>query len=176
VTEEIQTSTPESQDYETSATPDDILEIRTWLRLLTCTTMIERRIRTLLTSTFDTTLPRFDVMAQLEREPEGLTMGQLSRRMMVSNGNVTGLVDRLVKEGLVERIAVPGDRRANIVRLTEDGLDNFGNMTPVHHAFLHDMLSSIGRQDLEGLYELLGRLKRSIRAAEEAEQAQKENA
>jgi len=155
------------EDRETTLTPDAVLEIRAWLRLLTCTTMIERHIRTLLTKRFETTLPRFDALAQLERCPDGLTMGQLSRRMMVSNGNVTGVVDRLAEDGLVERIAIPGDRRANRVRLTIKGRKIFGRMTPAHHAHVHAMLADVVPADLETLHALLGTLKASILAAEE---------
>ncbi len=95
--------------------------LRLWLRLLTCTMLIEGRIRSRLRERFATTLPRFDLMAQLERHPEGLRMGELSRRMMVTGGNVTGITAALVAEGLVERRAIPGDRRAHAVRLTAAG-------------------------------------------------------
>ncbi len=86
--------------------------LRLWLRLLTCTLTIERRVRARLRERFAMTLPRFDLMAQLERHPEGLKMGELSRRLMVTSGNVTGLTDQLVREGLVERTPIPADRRA----------------------------------------------------------------
>ena len=84
--------------------------LRLWLRLLTCTQLIEKQVRGQLREQFDTTLPRFDLMAQLERNPDGLKMNELSRRMMVTGGNVTGITDQLVAEGLVERIDVAGDR------------------------------------------------------------------
>ena len=86
--------------------------LRLWLRLLTCTLLIERSVKTRLRESFAMTLPRFDLMAQLERAPGGLKMSELSRRLMVTGGNVTGLTDQLVGEGLVERRRVPGDRRA----------------------------------------------------------------
>ena len=85
--------------------------LRLWLRLLTCTQLIETQVRTHLREQFDTTLPRFDLMAQLERAPDGLKMNELSRRMMVTGGNVTGITDQLERDGLVERVAVLGDRR-----------------------------------------------------------------
>ena len=93
-------------------------ELRLWLRLLTCTTLIEGEVRRRLRDEFDVTLPRFDLMAQLDKAPDGMTLGELSQRMMVSNGNVTGLVERLVAQGLLDRRASPNDRRAQIVSLT----------------------------------------------------------
>ena len=91
--------------------------LRLWLRLLTCTQLIEKQVRSHLRAQFDTTLPRFDLMAQLERAPDGMKMKELSRRMMVTSGNITGITDQLVAEGLVERMDVEGDRRAYLVRL-----------------------------------------------------------
>ena len=90
-------------DRETAARPDDHRALRLWLRMLTCTQLIERQVRNQLRLRFSTTLPRFDLMSQLERHPEGLKMNELSRRMMVTGGNITGITDQLVKEGLVQR-------------------------------------------------------------------------
>ena len=103
-------------------------ELRLWLRMLTLTQLVEKQVRTQLREQFDTTLPRFDLMAQLERNPEGLKMNELSRRMMVTGGNVTGITDQLVAEGVVERMEVDGDRRAYRVRLTARGRKVFGEM------------------------------------------------
>ena len=108
-----------SLDHESRIEHDDHQAIRLWLRLLTCTNLIERHLRNRLRSEFDITLPRFDLMAQLAREPEGLTMGDLSQRMMVSGGNVSGIATQLEKEGLISREPVPGNRRAFCVTLTE---------------------------------------------------------
>src|SRR5437667_10369999 len=96
-------------------------ELRLWLRLLTCTTLIEEEVRKRLRKRFDTTLPRFDLMAQLDRAARGMTLSDLSKRMMVSNGNVTGLVDRLVELGHVFRRTSDSDRRSQIVSLTTQG-------------------------------------------------------
>src|SRR2546430_15047880 len=95
--------------------------LRIWLRLLTCTNLVERQVRSRLRERFSTTLPRFDLMAQLERHPEGLKMNDLSRRLMVTGGNVTAIVDQLEKDGLVGRLEEPADRRAFRVRLTKTG-------------------------------------------------------
>jgi DNA-binding MarR family transcriptional regulator len=138
--------------------------LRLWLRLLTCTMMIERRIRSRLRERFATTLPRFDLMAQLERVPEGLRMGELSRRMMVTGGNVTGITDQLVAEGLVERRPIPGDRRALAVRLTAEGRRAFDAMAAEHETWIVELLGDLGAADRERLHALLGRLKTTIRA------------
>ncbi|MEO8859569.1 MAG: MarR family transcriptional regulator, partial [Burkholderiaceae bacterium] len=103
-------------------------ELRLWLRMLTCTQLVEKQVRGELRAQFDTTLPRFDLMAQLERTRDGVKMNELSRRMMVTGGNVTGITDQLAAEDLVERIAVPGDRRAYRVRLTNRGRKLFSDM------------------------------------------------
>ena len=156
-----ETAAREPDDFETSLTKDDRMDLRVWIRLLTCSNMIEREVRQNLREEFDITLPRFDLLAQLERAPGGLTMGELSRRLMVTNGNVTGLIDRLVGEGLVERQPAPSDRRAQMVRLTPAGKAAFHGMAPVHQIWIHGMLEGLGRDELEALHDLLGKLKDS---------------
>lgn len=161
------TAPPRRGDFETALAGDAGLDLRVWLRLLTCSTLIERDVRQRLRAEFDFTLPRFDLLAQLDRAPEGLTMGTLSRRLMVSNGNVTGLIDRLVTEGLVERQPAPGDRRAQLVRLTVEGKRAFDRMTPAHAAWIDEMFGGLERADKTALYELLGRLKLSLAPADD---------
>ncbi len=153
-------------DFETSLSGDDGLDLRVWLRLLTCSTLIERQVRQRLREQFDITLPRFDLLAQLDRAPDGLTMGVLSRRLMVSNGNVTGLIDRLVAEDLVERQPAPGDRRAQLVRLTQDGKRAFDRMTPAHAAWIRELFASLDRKAQITLFESLAELKTSLANAE----------
>jgi DNA-binding MarR family transcriptional regulator len=152
-------------DFETALSGDAGLDLRVWLRLLTCSTLIERQVRQRLREEFDFTLPRFDLLSQLDRAPEALTMGTLSRRLMVSNGNVTGLIDRLVAEGLVARQPAPGDRRAQLVRLTRAGKRAFDRMTPAHAAWIDEMFRGLDRTEKTALYELLGRLKLSLAPA-----------
>ncbi len=154
-------------DYETALAQGERLEIRLWLRLLTCTNLIEGRVRRGLRQDFDTTLPRFDLMAQLDRAPDGLSLSQLSRRLMVSNGNVTGLVERLVAEGLVESRPDPGDRRTQLVRLTAAGHTAFQAMTPVHERWIAELMAGLSRAEMAQLHELLAKLKRSAAAAQE---------
>lgn len=141
-------------------------DLRIWLRLLACTNLIEARVRKGLREQFETTLPRFDLMAQLDRAPGGLTMGELSRRLMVSNGNVTGLIDRLVAEGMVERRTDETDRRAQLVRLTVAGKRAFDAMTPVHQAWIAEALTPLDTADKARLLDLLAKLKSALTTEE----------
>ena len=133
--------------------------LRLWLRMLTCTQLIEKQVRSQLRAQFDTTLPRFDLMAQLERAPEGLKMKDLSRRMMVTSGNITGITDQLVAEGLVERLEVEGDRRAYLVRLTPKGREQFIDMARQHEHWIVEAFAALGERDIITLYRLLGKVK-----------------
>jgi DNA-binding MarR family transcriptional regulator len=143
-------------------------ELRLWLRLLTCTTMIEGEIRTRLRERFDVTLPRFDLMAQLEKEPGGLTLGDLSRRMMVSNGNITGLVERLAELGLIERIPHPTDRRAAYVRLTDAGHATFAEMAHEHGEWVAELSAGLAPQEIATMLRLLSKMKASVRGSIDA--------
>jgi DNA-binding MarR family transcriptional regulator len=146
-------------DRETIARSDDHRALRIWLRLLTCTQMIERVVRSRLRERFGTTLPRFDLMAQLERHPEGLLMNELSRLLMVTGGNVTAIVDQLAKEGLVERMDEPADRRAFRIRLTRGGEKAFADMAVAHEEWVVDMLSGLTRREQDDLLRLLAKAK-----------------
>jgi DNA-binding MarR family transcriptional regulator len=149
-------------DLESRAHDSQHEALRLWLRLLTCTQMIEARVRGGLRQSFATTLPRFDLMAQLERNPCGLKMGELSRRMMVTGGNVTGITDQLVAEGLVERRPIPEDRRALLVRLTPRGRQAFARMAAAHESWIVDMLGGLSAPERRNLHALLGKLKMAV--------------
>ncbi|MFD2264920.1 MarR family winged helix-turn-helix transcriptional regulator [Lacibacterium aquatile] len=136
--------------------------LRLWLRLLATTRLIEGEIRSRLRSDFDQTLPRFDVMAQLNAAPNGLSMSDLSTRLMVSNGNVTGIVDRLVQEDLVSRTAAPGDRRSLVVRLTEAGQKSFDAMAVVHEDWISELTQGLDAATVRELGQMLATLKHSI--------------
>ena len=146
-------------DLEARAHSEHPDELRLWLRLLTCTQLIEKHLRTELRLQFDTTLPRFDLMAQLERVPEGLRMNELSRRLMVTGGNVTGITDQLEAEGLVERVPVEGDRRAFHVRLTPAGRQQFQAMAQAHEQWIVDAFAGLTSAEIRTLHQLLGRVK-----------------
>ncbi len=151
-------------DPETRVTHHDHEALRLWLRLLACTMLVERHIKARLRARFRVSLPRFDLMAQLERAPEGLRMSELSRRLMVSGGNVTGHVDQLVAEGLVERRDVPGDRRASAVALTPRGRDAFLAMAREHEAWIVELTAGLPAGDRAKLHQLLGRFKQTLPA------------
>lgn len=155
-------------DHEARAHAEHPEALRLWLRLLTCTQLIERQLRTALREQFDTTLPRFDLMAQLERVPEGLRMSELSRRLMVTSGNVTGLTDQLVAEGLVERVAVEGDRRVWRVRLTEEGQRVFADMAHAHEQWVVQALEALTPGEIDTLHRLLGKVKTHVRSLQGA--------
>ncbi|MGJ7510500.1 MarR family winged helix-turn-helix transcriptional regulator [Variovorax sp. GT1P44] len=146
-------------DLEARAHSEHPDELRLWLRLLTCTQLIEKQVRNELREQFTTTLPRFDLMSQLERSPDGLKMNELSRRMMVTGGNVTGITDQLVTEGLVERVDVAGDRRAWRVRLTARGRKLFNDMAEQHEAWICDAFSALSPKEISQLHKLLGKVK-----------------
>lgn len=163
------TCRPERQDYESGIDHADGMELRVWLRLLTCTNLIDAEVRQKLGTEFDTTLPRFDILAQLYRTGEALSMGELSRRLMVTNGNVTGLIDRLVKDGHVERRPAPNDRRMQLVQMTDAGRAFFETCAGDHRHWISGMMGTLSGDEMNRLFELLGKLKGSIIAAETAD-------
>ncbi len=136
--------------------------LRLWLRALSFTSMVEQRIRSLLHADFDVTLPRFDVMAALYDAPADLSMGEVSRRLMVSNGNVTGIVERLEREGLVWRRINPDDRRSQLVRLTDSGRTTFEEMAEAHEGWISSMLAGLSEEEVEQLKYLIGKAKQSV--------------
>ena len=160
-------------DAETTAAErpgDHKAELRLWLRLLTCTNLIEGEIRRRLRDSFDVTLPRFDLMAQLDKTPSGMTLGELSSRMMVSNGNVTGLVERLVTDGMLTRRAAPNDRRAQIVSLTAEGRRTFRAMARTHEGWIAEIFAGLSTTETETLMRMLAKTKTSAGDAISAEQ------
>ena len=138
--------------------------LRLWLQLFSCTATVERHVRERLRERFDITLPRFDMMAQLDREPKGLKMSELSRRLMVTGGNVTGLTDQLVAEGLVVRRGIPGDRRAYNIRLTPKGKRQFDQMAADHEEWIVALLADVPLDDRVALHAALVELKAAIAA------------
>jgi DNA-binding MarR family transcriptional regulator len=146
-------------DREFIARREDHSALRIWLRLLTCTQLIERRVRSGLRGEFGTTLPRFDLMAQLERHREGLKMNELSRLLMVTGGNVTAIVDQLEKEGLVERLDKPDDRRAFRICLTRSGEKSFAEMARTHEQWIVQLLGGLSRREQDELLRLLAKVK-----------------
>ncbi|MDP3546855.1 MAG: MarR family transcriptional regulator [Phreatobacter sp.] len=140
-------------------------ELRLWLRLLTCTTMIEREIRRRLAERFQITLPRFDLLAQLDRSPDGMTLGEISRRMMVTNGNVTGLVARIVEQGYVEKRRDTLDGRVHRIAMTEKGHEEFGRMAREHGIWMRELLSGLDPTEREVMMGLLAKTKAGVARA-----------
>ena len=153
-----------ARDHESRVQDEHHQALKLWLRLLSCTTRVEGAIRNRLRSEFATTLPRFDLMAQLERQPEGLTMGELSQRMMVTGGNVTGITDQLEAEGLVRRAPHPSDRRAFAVQLTAAGKRQFRRMAATHEQWVIELLAGWSAPEKTQLQALLGSLKQHLAA------------
>jgi DNA-binding MarR family transcriptional regulator len=153
----------EIEDQELRAHEDHHASLRLWLRLLSCTSFIEDIIRQNLRNQFDISLPRFDLMAQLERHRDGLTMGELSRRMMVSGGNITAIVDQLEKEQLVQRQVALADRRSFKVLLTPLGRKSFSQMAIAHEQWVIEIFSELSDHHQKQLANILGNLKVRIR-------------
>ena len=136
--------------------------LRTWLRMLSCETVIEQQLRTLLRENFSVTLPQFDVLSELERAGDPLTMSQLSKELMVSNGNVTGVIDRLEKTGFAKRVRAEHDRRVQYIELTPKGRKEFDKMAAQHERWLADLLSDLSLPEMSKLQELLLKTRQSV--------------
>lgn len=139
-------------------------ELRLWLRLLTCATLIETQIRGRLREEFDVTLPRFDLMAQLDRAQAGMTLSELSRRMMVTNGNVTHIVQKLLASGDIARQKAEHDQRIQVISLTSKGRAEFRRMAGAHADWVADLFGALDADERARLMGLLGKLKASIGA------------
>ena len=149
-------------DHETRLVESDHHSLKLWLRLLTCSSLIEKRLRDELRLSFDMTLPRFDFLSQLERAPDGLTMGELSKRMMVSGGNISGIAAQLVDEGLIDRCQVPSNRRTFVVTLTQKGRNEFDTIAKAHERWVIEMLGQVDQDDAKQLMNLLLKVKNTL--------------
>jgi DNA-binding MarR family transcriptional regulator len=143
-------------------------EFRFWLHLLACTTLIETEIRRQFREEFNFTLARFEVLAQLEREPGGLVLGELPKRLMVTAGSLTPIIDRLVADGYITRTPSTIDRRVQIVCLTVEGRKAFRRMAKKHGLWLKALLEPFSREKLERMTEELGELKGMLKKAPKA--------
>jgi DNA-binding MarR family transcriptional regulator len=145
--------------------PHDRAPIRLWLRLLACSTMIEAELRRRFREEFDFTIPRFEVLAQLDREPGGLVLGELPKRLMVSAGNLTPIVDRLVSDGFITRTPSSLDRRVQIVCLTIEGRKAFRRMARKHATWLAALVERLPREQIDGMIDQLDALKAAVKGA-----------
>jgi DNA-binding MarR family transcriptional regulator len=141
---------------------DERTSVRLWLRLLSCTTAIEKVVQRRLANHFGTTLPRFDILAALERKGAGMTMSELSRALLVSNGNVTAVVRTLADAGHVTVAPLPSDRRASLVQLTGAGRRHFSEVADAHHEWIDGLLAELPGEDRQVLFAALGRLRQSL--------------
>ena len=154
---------PATVDFETRLASTDHAALRLWLRLLTCTQLIEKRVRNHLRTDFNTTLPRFDLMAQIAKEPGGMKMSELSERMMVTGGNITMIVDQLVSEKLVERFAVQGDKRATKIAMTAQGHRQFALMAHDHEDWIIESFEGLSAKEIAQLHALLAKVKSHVK-------------
>ncbi len=151
----------------------EVKKLALWIRLISNSNIIEKEIRNLFRSEFGVTLPRFDLMSALYREPGGLTMGELSKRMLVSNGNVTGIVDRLQKEGLVKRWVLPTDRRIYSAGLTQKGRNDFKILADRHRQWIGDILGGLKDDEVTPMIEMMDRVREVLKVRNENKRAKK---
>ena len=159
-----------SEERQDEVSSDIQLDLRTWLKLLTCTTLIGGELRRQLREQFEFTLPRFDMLAQLDREPGGLVLTELSKRLMVSPGNVTPIMNRLLEEGYITRATSSLDRRVQIVCLTAEGRKKFRRMAKKHGQWVNAMMGGLELEERRALSGLLDRLKGNLRAGDFSDQ------
>ena len=136
--------------------------LRLWLRILTCSQMVEQEIRTMLRGKFDTTLPRFELLAALDRVPDGLTMGELSRWLMVTKGNVTGIAERLSEDGYIKRQPTSTDRRSFCVTLTSRGKKAFKKMESEYERLLERLFTDASLDDIDNFAGILAKVKEVV--------------
>lgn len=146
--------------------PDDHHDqLRLWLRLFSVTRLMENEVRSRLQTEFDVTFPRFDILSQLYRVPGGLILGELSQRLMVSPGNITSVIKRLMDDGLIVRAQNPDDRRENIVQMTALGREKFIEMAAANEEWIRNLAKDLSPADLRSLLALLQKMKTSVRRA-----------
>ena len=137
--------------------------LRLWLRLLTCESILTHHVRTKLREEFGITLPQFDVLAELDHVESPQTMTELSNNLMVSNGNITGVVDRLVRDNFVERHPSPGDRRVQLIALSEKGIKEFQNMASQHEKWIGDSFAEMEMEDIQQITKLLNKANNNLK-------------
>lgn len=148
--------------------PRDKEGVRAWLRLVYCAQMVEQEIRTMLREKFDSTLPRFELMAALDRVADGITMGELSRWLMVTKGNITGIAERLSEDGFIAREPTPTDRRSFIVRLTARGSSEYKRMETEYERLLEEIFAELSLEESDQFMGLLARIKEGVQRRHEA--------
>ena len=156
------TTKNEDTGHEARVKKNDHIELKLWLRLFSCSTQIEDQIKQRLRDQFQISLARFDYMAQLYREPHGLSMSDLSNNLMVTKGNITGLTDELENDGLVVRQASPDDRRSWVIQLTPQGNTQFSKMAHEHEKWILEFFSELEPKLIQQMYQLLGTIRQHV--------------
>ena len=151
--------------------PRDKEGLRLWLRIVSCSQMVEQEIRTMLREKYDTTLPRFELMAALDRVPDGLTMGELSGWLMVTKGNVTGIAERLSEDGYIKRTPTPTDRRSFCVTLTPKGKKHFKEIENAYEQLLDRLFAEVSLDDSDMFTGVLARVKETVEEIRDEERA-----
>lgn len=151
-----------TKDLETRVAGTSHQDLRLWLRILTIHKLINNEVRRRLREDFGMSLSRFDLLAQLDGAPNGMRMGELSKRLMVTTGNITGLADELEADGLLERLPDPSNRRASLARMTAKGRKAFGAAAKANETWIEDFFSSLSAADKAAMFDILGRQKRSV--------------
>ena len=136
--------------------------LRLWLRIVSCTQLVEQEIRTMLREKFDMTLPRFELLSALDRVADGLTMSELSRWLMVSKGNVTGIAERLSEDGFIVREPTPTDRRSFVVTMTEKGRKAYKEMELEYEKLLDKLFDDLTLDDSDMFAGMLAKIKESV--------------
>jgi DNA-binding MarR family transcriptional regulator len=147
--------------------PRDKDGLRLWLRIVACTQMVEQEIRIMLREKYAMTLPRFELLAALDRVPDGLTMGELSRWLMVTKGNITGIAERLSEDGFIKRQPTPTDRRSFVVTLTPRGRKLFKQMETEYERLLDEVFAEISIDDFDSFTGVLAKVKEVIETIRE---------
>lgn len=145
-----------TEDFETRGANTDHIDLRLWLRMMALQKMIVNELRRRLRASSGMSLSRFDFMSQLDSTKVGMRMGELSDRLMVTTGNITGLADELEADGLIERLADPSSRRASLVRQTPKGRKQFRAAAKAHEAWIAEFFSVLSKKDKKILLELIG--------------------
>ena len=149
--------------------PSEKEGLRLWLRIVSCTQMVEQEIRTMLRDKFDTTLPRFELLSALDRVPDGLSMGELSSWLMVTKGNVTGIAERLSEDGFIKRNPTPTDRRSFCVTLTPKGKKLYKEMEEEYELLLDRLFSDVSLDDSDTFTGVLAKIKEVVEEIREQE-------
>jgi DNA-binding MarR family transcriptional regulator len=136
--------------------------LRLWLRIVSCSQMVEQEVRSMLRDKYESTLPRFELLSALDRVPDGLSMGELSGWLMVTKGNVTGIAERLSEDGFIKRNPTPTDRRSFCVTLTPKGKKIYKEMEEDYESLLDKLFTDVSLDDSDTFTGVLAKVKEVV--------------